>query len=71
MFTYDFVVRFVLDRSVVIATVQFESNVSDFDYDEDSVIDLATEMVLEDGIDVSNAQAVDVELQGVYGGLAI
>ena len=69
MFTYDFTVRFIFNKSVVLTSVQFGSNVPDFDYSEDAIIDVAMDSILEDGFDVSGTSAIEVELQGVYGGV--
>ena len=70
MFTYDVAVTFVLDHCSITAGVQFQSEVSDFEIDDETVIDIARDMLERDGLEIPEPIGIDVEVQGVYGGLA-
>jgi predicted transcriptional regulator len=75
MFTYDYYVRFVFDYSNVGVNVVHDMSVSpdeatpeELSEAEESVTERALELLADDGIVLPEANEVDVELLGVFGG---
>lgn len=68
MFTYDFAVRFIFNKSIVFTSVEICSNVQDLDYSEDDIIDVAMESLEHEGLDIPEPLGIEVEVQGIHGG---